>query len=249
MRSSCNDKGDLVSKPFRMCGFLPTNVPIISAMFLSAPTMFNTAFWQAVNQSYNAGLNYGNKNSSCNYTNNDLLQGYGAAISSSIFVGLSLRKLTANMTKGATGKKLLLLNLLVGASASGSANFCNTLCMRYTEIAKGITVFSDEKLSQEVGISSKCAESAVFNTATSRVVMSLIAMSLPVALMISMGAIGLAPKAKAPKFVMDVSTVAVGLFFGLPLSVAMFPSLSAKNAKECEQEFHKHETLYYNRGM
>ena len=145
-RSSCNDQGDLVLKPFRMCGFLSTNVPIISAMFLSKPTMFNTAFWQAINQSYNAGLNYGNKNSSCTYTNTDLQKGYFAAISSSIFVGLSLRKLTAGMTKTATGKKLLLLNLLVGASASGCANFCNTICMRYTEIEKGITVYSDENM-------------------------------------------------------------------------------------------------------
>ena len=79
--------------------------------------------------------------------------------------------------------------------------------------------------------------------------MSLMALSIPVGLMISMGAVGLSPKSKNPKFVMDVGTVAIGLFFGLPLSVAMFPSLAVKNAKECEPEFQKHDQLYYNRGM
>ena len=69
MNASTNDVGELVIRPFRMCGFLAMNVPIISGMFLSAPTMFNTAMWHMINQSYNAGLNFGNKNSTCKYTN------------------------------------------------------------------------------------------------------------------------------------------------------------------------------------
>ena len=249
MRSSCNDKGELVMKGMRLCGFLPLNVPIISAMFLSAPTMFNTAFWQAVNQTYNAGLNYGNKNSSCNYTNMDLGSGFGAAITSSIVVGLSLRKMTAGMTATATGKKLLLLNVLVGASASGSANFCNTMCMRYTEIKSGITVYSDDELTNKAGVSKACAEVAVYNTAVSRVAMSIIALATPAALMLLMGGLGLTPKSKLPKLTLDVATVAFGLFIGLPLSVAMFPGLTIKKGKDCEEEFHKHDNIYFNRGM
>ena len=67
--SSANDKGELVLKPFRMCGFVPINIPVLCGIVLSKPTMFNTIFFQWLNQSYNAGLNYGNKNSSCAYTN------------------------------------------------------------------------------------------------------------------------------------------------------------------------------------
>lgn len=114
------------------------NVPILVGILLSRPTIFNTMFWQWVNQSYNAGLNFGNKNSTCNYTNADLGKGYVAAISSSITVAVTLRKMTAKMTATATGKKLLLLNCLVGATAGGCASFCNTMCMRYAEIEKGI---------------------------------------------------------------------------------------------------------------
>lgn len=144
MNSSTNDVGDVVMKPFRLCGFVPMNVPILFGMLLSPPTMKFTAFFQWMNQSYNAGLNLGNKNSSCEYTDMDLFKGYCAAIGSSVSVALGLRRLTAGITKTATGKKLLLINTFVGATASGTASFCNTLFMRYAEIEKGIMCYEDE---------------------------------------------------------------------------------------------------------
>lgn len=153
MNSSCNDAGELVLKPFRMCSFVPFNVPIIGAMMLAPPTMLFTALSQATNQSYNAGLNYGNKNSTCNYTNADLAGGFFFAISSSVAVGLTLRKMTTGMTKGATGSKMLFFNFLVGATASGAANFCNTMSMRYAEISKGIKIYEDPDLTKCIGVS------------------------------------------------------------------------------------------------
>ena len=162
MNSCTNDVGDLVQRPWRMCGFLYFNIPIACGIMLAKPTIFNTIFFQFINQSYNAGLNFGNKNSTCEYSNMDLMKGYGAAVSSSIFIATLLRKITAGATKSARGSKLVLLNFLVGASASAAANFCNTFCMRYTEIDKGILVFQDEKLEKTIGVSKKCAESAVY---------------------------------------------------------------------------------------
>jgi hypothetical protein len=86
-------------------------------------------------------MNFGNKNSSCVYTNSELFQGYLAAVGSSLTVAISLRKLTSNATKTATGRKLLFLNTLVGASAGACASFCNTFFMRKAEMTKGIKVF------------------------------------------------------------------------------------------------------------
>jgi hypothetical protein len=129
-----------------MCGFVPVNVPILCGMILAAPTMRNTIFFQWLNQSYNAGLNFGNKNSTCTYTNQELGLGYLAAVSSAITVGVGFRLLTSGLTKTATGKKLLILNTLVGASASAAANFCNTTFMRKAEVDKGILVYNDEEL-------------------------------------------------------------------------------------------------------
>ena len=106
-------------------------------------------------------------------------------MTSSMVVSLGVRKLSAPMTKGATGKKLLFLNFLVGASGSMAANFINCLCMRYPEIDRGLTVYSDNKLTQPVGISKICASSAVYETAYSRIIMSFLCLVFPVIIVFS----------------------------------------------------------------
>ena len=58
------DTGLPVPWVMRMSAFVPTNVPIIFGMLLSTPTPLNTAMWQWINQTYNAGMNYGNRNAS-----------------------------------------------------------------------------------------------------------------------------------------------------------------------------------------
>lgn len=49
MNSNTNDVGEIVLKPFRMCGFVPVNIPILCGILLSAPTMRNTIFFQWLN--------------------------------------------------------------------------------------------------------------------------------------------------------------------------------------------------------
>ena len=98
-------------------------------------------------------MNYGNKNSSCSYTNSDLVKGYSAAVGSAVGVSLVLRKLTRGLTNNASGIRLLLLNTFVGATAGACANFSNTMMMRMPEVDKGIEVFADEKLTKSLGIS------------------------------------------------------------------------------------------------
>jgi hypothetical protein len=58
------DTKEVIPWAMRMSAFIPTNVPIIFGILMTAPTPFNTALWQWVNQTYNAGLNYGNRNAS-----------------------------------------------------------------------------------------------------------------------------------------------------------------------------------------
>lgn len=99
----CNDRGELAPRLFRMCGFSIVNLPVTGGMMLAPPTMFYTGLFQGLNQTYNAGFNYGNKNSSCNYTNQDLIKGYSVALGSSVSLSLLLRKLSTSITRRATG--------------------------------------------------------------------------------------------------------------------------------------------------
>jgi hypothetical protein len=178
-----------------------------------------------------------------------MIKGYVSAVGSALTVAVGLRKLTGGMTKTATGKKLLLINTFVGATAGGCASFCNTYCMRMAETEKGIDVFSDEELEKKAGVSKLAASSAVTETALSRSGMSLSSVCIPAILILSLAAIGIAPKGKVMKNILEINIVGVALLIGLPLSVSIFPPVCVKQGTSLEKDFHSHEKIYFNKGL
>jgi hypothetical protein len=80
-----------------------TNIPIMVGMLMSAPTTRNSIFWQWINQTYNAALNFGNRNASSSQNNMDLLKSYGLACFASISMVLTMKKLLAPLARGKTG--------------------------------------------------------------------------------------------------------------------------------------------------
>jgi hypothetical protein len=178
-----------------------------------------------------------------------MFKGYVSAVGSALTVAITLRKLTAGMTKTATGKKLLLLNTLVGGTAGACASFCNTYCMRMAETEKGINVYHQAELESKAGVSKLAATAAVTETALSRSAMSVISVGLPAALILSLAAVGVAPKGKLVKTAVELNCVTMGLVFGLPLSVSLFPPVSIKKGSELEKEFHSSELIYFSKGL
>lgn len=86
------DTGEFIPWVCRLSSFLPCNIPIAFGFIIAKPTPFNTIFWQWINQTYNASMNYGNRNASSLYTTEDILKSYSVAVTSSIIVSLSIRK-------------------------------------------------------------------------------------------------------------------------------------------------------------
>lgn len=127
----------------RMCAFVPTNLPIIFGMLMTPPTPFNTAFWQWINQTYNAGMNFGNRNASSTQTAKDILFGYSAAVASSVGISAGLRKLSHNATKGLQGGVAVLATSIISYIAVASAGFLNTYCMRMGEMEQGIKIYDE----------------------------------------------------------------------------------------------------------
>ena len=68
-------------------------------------------------------------------------------------------------------------------------------------------------------------------------------------MMMGISSMGMMPRVKGLKMVTEVGCVGVGLWLGLPLSVATFPNLTVVKGNTCEPEFHKYEKVYFNRGM
>ncbi len=91
------DTGKIIPFYMRMSGFVIFNVPLVFAvLFTKNQTPAMNATFQWLNQTYNAGMNYGNRNASCQYTMSDLGKGYLAATLTSVCIALYTRRVFAS---------------------------------------------------------------------------------------------------------------------------------------------------------
>lgn len=200
-------------------------------------------------------MNYGNRNASSQQTAGDILFGYSAAVTSSITLSLGLRKLSANFTKGLTGGAAILTSSIINYFAVASAGFLNSYCMRMGEMKRGIKI--QDIHGEEMGISKKSAEKAVVQTSFSRMVLSGPIFLLPGISMFFLDKMGLIPKAKAAKTILELTVISLSLWVALPLSVSLFPQRGDIAASEIEPEFNNRTNsrgevitrYYYNKGL
>lgn len=205
-----------------------------------------------------AGLNYANKNPSSTFTNAELLRGYGASVTASLTVALTLRKLTAGMTKGVGGNRLMILNTLVAALASSSAGYVNTTLMRQPEANSGIKVYASKDLREDecLGISKVCARQAIQETALSRVALASFCCSLPTLMVIPIQ--GMTPvqrflRRSGPMghHALSFSCIIVSLYFGLAGAVSIFEPISKRDITQCEDSLPKEHNgpVYFSKGL
>ena len=109
-------------------------------MLLAPPTPMSTIFWQWINQTYNACLNYGNRNASSEQTNEQLATAYGIAVGSSITAALCLRKILTPLGVGRSPMVASLVNYGTSWGAVALAGFCNFYALRKGELETGIQV-------------------------------------------------------------------------------------------------------------
>ena len=113
-------------------------------MFWPNQTPLFNAGMQWVNQTYNAGMNYGNRNASSEYTTGDLARGYSAAVASSVGIALISRTLMSKQLATLKGPRLVLTNFFLNWVAAAVAGFANCALMRQKEVFEGIKVFNKE---------------------------------------------------------------------------------------------------------
>ena len=91
--------------------------------------MFN-AVMQWANQTYNAGMNYGNRNASSTYTTADLGRGYCGAVAVSVSIALFTRTIFAGQLSRLKGSKLVIANAFLSYTAGALAGASNLILMR-----------------------------------------------------------------------------------------------------------------------
>jgi Sideroflexins len=129
-----------------------------------------------------------------------------------------------------TGAKQIVLTSFINSIAGGTASFLNTFFMRKVEMKNGIEIYEDEALtkklysgSQDTLKSKECARRAIFETAWSRVFLSITCLMTPAFIFYLVEKAGKTPKSPLLKVPYETGVFIFALMVGLPASIAMFP--------------------------
>ena len=210
----------------RLSGFVVFNAPLVFAMmFTPNQTPAFNAFMQWVNQTYNAGMNYGNRNASSEYSTTDLARGYSAAVVTSVGIALVSRTLMAKQLATFIGPKLILMNAFLNWVAAALAGFANCSLMRQKELFEGIKVFNQDG-SICYGKSVEAGKSALLQTGLSRFILPLPVLFFPALTNIALLKLNLWPKNSTMAKLMELTLCVLSLSVALPGSVALFKQQS-----------------------
>uniref|UniRef100_A0AAY4ESS4 Sidoreflexin n=1 Tax=Denticeps clupeoides TaxID=299321 RepID=A0AAY4ESS4_9TELE len=243
------DTGAKIFMPFRMSGYIPFGTPVVVGLLLPNQTLASTVFWQCLNQSHNACVNYSNRNASQPTTGSQFILGYTGAVTSavSIAVGLSIFVQKAQSFRPATR---LLVQRFIPFPAVACANVCNVVLMRHTELEEGVSVMDEE--GRVVGISRIAARHALVETALTRVVLPMPILVLPPIVMALLERLPLLQRNR--RLVLPVhALVCLSAFsLALPVAISLFPQQSQIRTSEVEPEIAAAtdcKILTYNKGL
>lgn len=235
----------------RMSFQVPGNMLVTGSMMTFYKSTPAVIFWQTVNQTFNAVVNYTNRNASAGVTNEQLGTAYVAATTASVATALAFNKLVASSPVLSAG----IVGRLVPLVAVAAANCVNIPLMRQQEIKHGISIETPD--GQDAGKSGNAAKAAIQQVVPSRVGMAAPAMFIPPLVMARLertAAFVKNPWLKAPATVL---LTGLCLTFSTPLCCALFPQRASIALQDLEPElqttvrarFPGVSTFYYNKGL
>ncbi|CEF60713.1 Sideroflexin-5 [Strongyloides ratti] len=242
------DTGEKIFSPFRMAGYVPYGWITVTGMLLPNPTWPQIIFWQWMNQSHNAAVNYANRNSTNPQPTSVYIKAYTVAVSTAVGISTALTYAIKKSNNLDPIKKLIIQRFVPLPACSLASTF-NILAMRLPEIESGIDVY--DKNGKVIGTSKIAAKRAVFETASTRAFLPIPLLLAPPCIM---------PFIEKYKFMRNkrinlfVNAIVCTLSFAasLPVALALFPQESKINTIDLEDEIRKNTTsdiLYYNKGI
>lgn len=243
------DTGEKILMPFRMSGFVPFGSPIVTGMLVPNQSFPYIIFWQWLNQSHNAFVNYANRNATKPTSTSMFVKGYlgATAAALTISVGLSVTIRRAKRLSIGTRK---LVERFVPYPAVATASVLNVLLMRQHELSQGIDV--TDSSGTVIGTSQVAAKKALFEMAITRAVIPIPILLIPPIVMTRLEKTRFL-KAN-PRFNLPINAVlaTVSFAFGLPMGISLFPQSSKIKREVLEthiQEKTKEEILFFNKGL
>uniref|UniRef100_A0A673ML65 Sideroflexin-5-like n=2 Tax=Sinocyclocheilus rhinocerous TaxID=307959 RepID=A0A673ML65_9TELE len=181
------------------------------------------SFSQWLNQSHNACVNYCNRNATKPTPMSKFFQGYLGAVSSAVTIAVGLNLLIKRAEHFSPATRIL-VQRFIPFPAVASANVCNVLLMRHTELSEGISVLDDK--GNVVGTSKLAARHALMETSLTRVVLPMPVLLLPPLIMAMLERLPLLQKHS--RLGLPVHSMVCLCAFGLalPVAISLFPQNS-----------------------
>ncbi|XP_060698493.1 sideroflexin-2 isoform X1 [Hemiscyllium ocellatum] len=242
------DSGERMNLIGRMSFQVPGGMAITGFMLQFYRTVPAVVFWQWVNQSFNALVNYTNRNAASPITTKQIGVAYLTATSTALATAVGLNLYTK--------KAPPLLARWVPFVAVAAANCVNIPMMRQQEIISGIAV-TDENDNQ-LGKSRTAAVKGITQVVISRVTMAAPGMII---LPIMMEYVERYPFMQRIKFLhapLQVMLVGCFLIFMVPAACSLFPQRCSMKVSKLEPELRdsitakygdKVKYVYFNKGL
>ncbi|XP_013185031.1 sideroflexin-1-3 isoform X2 [Amyelois transitella] len=241
------DTGEKMMTIGRMSAQAPMNTLITGGMITFYKSTAATIFWQWINQTFNAVVNYTNRSGDAPMPTSQLVASYCGACGGALGTALYLNSKVKNMSP--------VFARLVPFAAVCGANFINIPMMRSGELINGTPIFTSD--GQRVGNSKVAARTGISLVVISRVIMAMPGMTLcPI---VTNAAVRRGWFCHRPMMVIPFQLFLVGLCvtFATPLCCALFSQTASISVDSLEPElkelakkkFSRYKEFYYNKGL
>ncbi|MEE6486012.1 hypothetical protein FKM82_014484 [Ascaphus truei] len=241
------DTGEKMVLIGRMSAQVPMNMTITGCMLTFYKTTPAVVFWQWVNQSFNAIVNYTNRSGDAPITTSQLGTAYVSATTGAVVTALGLKTFTQRLPS--------LIGRFVPFAAVAAANCINIPLMRQRELKHGIPI-TDEN-GNRLGESTKAAQQAIAQVVVSRIGMAAPAMAIPPVIMNVLEKRAFLKRFPWMNAPLQVGLVGLCLVFATPLCCALFPQKSSMQTSSLEPEVRAQilekspdtKVVYFNKGL
>lgn len=241
------DTGEKMLLIGRMSAQVPMNMLITGCMMTFYKSTPAVIFWQWINQSFNAVVNYTNRSGSSPISTETLTRSYIGATGGAVITALSLNRLAQRGPP--------LAGRLVPLAAVAAANCVNIPLMRITELQNGIELQNAEGL--KIGQSKRAARQAITSVTLSRILMASPSMILAPIVMNYLDRRQLLRNMKWAAGPIQVLICGVCLTFATPLCCALFAQRVPIPVNQLEPEVRNKiwssnpglDIVFYNKGL
>ncbi|XP_034414491.1 sideroflexin-2 [Cyclopterus lumpus] len=242
------DTGDRMNLIGRMSFQVPGGMAITGFMLQFYRTVPAVVFWQWVNQSFNALVNYTNRNAASPITPKQIGVAYFTATSTALATAVGLNLYTK--------KAPPLVARWVPFVAVASANCVNIPMMRQQEILNGISV-TDEN-GNNLGHSTRAAVKGITQVVVSRITMAAPGMIILPIIMQRMEKYKFMQRITFLHGPIQVMMVGAFLVFMVPAACSLFPQRCSMAVSKLEPELRASivsqygdavQRVYFNKGL